>query len=271
MRSLLFPVLLFTFFVSMSMGQEQTAKTGPYRTDWTTDGITFGSALTVAFTASAVDNNIPILTLAEISALNKNTINPIDRISAGYFSSTQSKISDVLVAGCIGSPFLLMLDDGIRRDVNTISTMYLETVLFSTFTPSYGKGSVRRIRPYVYGNTASLSDKQDADARRSFFSGHATWAFSTAIFFANVYLDYHPDSEYKNYIWGGAIGLASSVSILRVTSGAHFISDIIVGAAVGSTIGYVIPYLHRNTSHTLSFAPSIGQDYRGIMFSYRIQ
>jgi membrane-associated phospholipid phosphatase len=253
------------------MGQEQSPKPTPYRTGWTTEGIIFGSALTVAFTASALDDNIPTLSLSEIYALDKNTINPIDRITAGNFSRTQSKISDVLVAGCISSPFLLMLDDGIRRDVNTISTMYLETVLFSTFTPSYGKGSVRRIRPYVYGNTASLADKQDSDSRRSFFSGHATWAFSTAVFFANVYLDYHPDSEYKNYIWGGAIGLASSVSILRVTSGAHFISDIIVGAAVGSTIGYVIPYLHRNTSQSLSFAPSIGPDYRGIMFSYHIQ
>lgn len=271
MRSFYIHIFLTASLLSLSIGQELNPKPGPYSTDWTTDGIVFGSAFIVAFTASALDDNIPTLSLAEINALDKNKINPIDRISAGNFSRTQSKISDVLVAGCIGSPFLLMLDDGIRKDVSTISTMYLETVLFSTFTPSYGKGSARRIRPYVYGNTASLTDKQDADARRSFFSGHATWAFSTAVFFTNVYLDYYPESEYKDYIWGGAIGLASTVSILRVTSGAHFISDIIVGAAVGSTIGYVIPYLHRNNSRTLSFAPSIGPDYRGIMLSYRIQ
>ncbi|MFA5833636.1 MAG: phosphatase PAP2 family protein [Bacteroidota bacterium] len=254
-----------------SFSQETLSKNGPYSLHWTTDGITFGSAFIVAFTASAIDDSVPMLTIAEINVLNKDDINPIDRITAGTFSKTQSQISDVLVGAAIVSPFALFLDEEIRNDFGTISTMYLETVLFSTFTPSYGKGGVKRIRPYVYGNSASLADKQDGESRRSFFSGHATWAFSTSIFFANVYLDYYPDTQYKEYIWGGAIGLASTVSILRVTSGAHFISDIVVGAAVGSTIGYVIPYIHRKKENEISFQPIIAPNYRGFSFTYHIK
>jgi len=30
-----------------------------------------------------------------------------------------------------------------------------------------------------------------------------------------------------------------------VTSGNHFISDVVAGAAVGSAIGFLVPYLHR--------------------------
>ena len=257
--------------MKITSAQEMAVQQHPYRTDWTIDGLTIGSAMVVALTASAVDNNLSGLSISEINGLNKNQINPIDRVTAGLYSKTQSKISDVLVGGAIVSPLLLLFDDHAGKDVGTISTMYLETVLFSTFVPSYGKGAAKRIRPYAYGSKALLSDKQDADTRRSFFSGHATWAFSTTMFFANVYTDYHPDTPYKEYIWGGAIGLASAVSILRITSGAHFLSDVIVGAAVGSTIGYTIPYIHRNTTTKLSFQPLILPDYHGMVFSYRIE
>ncbi len=245
-------------------------RSGPYTLRWSTESYTFGAAVIVAFTASAVDDSLPILSTAEIAALDKNDINPVDRITAGIFSPVQSSVSDVLVGGAILSPLLFVFDDKIRRDAGTIGTMYLQTVLFSTFTPSFGKGSVRRVRPYVYSSSASLSEKQDIEAQRSFFSGHATWAFSTCVFFASVYSDYYPDSEWKDDVWMGAIGLASSVAILRVTSGAHFLSDIAVGAAVGSAIGYGIPYIHKHSTDGLSFTPVIAPDYRGMSLTLRL-
>ncbi len=264
-------LLLIILPVQTIVPQDSSSAKNPYKTSWTTDGVTFGAAIVVAFTASAIDDSLPQLTLTEINALNKNDINFIDRINAGVFSRSQSKVSDVLVGASILSPLLFVFDDAIRRDAVTLSTMYLETIMFATFMPSYGKGGVRRIRPYVYGTTASLADKQDAESRRSFYSGHATWAFATSIFFASVYTDYHPDSEYREHVWGGAIGLASAVSILRVTSGAHFISDIVVGAAVGSSIGYLIPFLHRNNSEDISLRLNLTPDHSGFTFSYRLK
>lgn len=251
--------------------QEYMQQYSPYNTSWTKDGIIIGSSMFVAFSASAIDDGITPLTVAEINSLSKNDINPIDRITSGFYSKDQSMISDVLVGTSIISPLLLMFDENIRRDARTIGTMYFETIFLASFTPSFGKGGAKRIRPYLYGNKAPLSEKLNNDARRSFFSGHATWAFATSIFFANVYSDYYPSSKYKNYIWYGSIVLASSVSILRVTSGAHFISDIIVGAAVGSAIGFVIPYLHRTKSEDISFLPHITPQYRGISMSIHLK
>lgn len=268
---LLFTLLLLFTVQTQLQAQDLSDDRSPYQTNWSIDGITFGTGIVTAFVASAVDDTIPILSLAELAALDKNSINAVDRISAGNYSLFQSEVSDVLVGTSILSPALLMLDPAIRKDVGTISTMYLETILFATFVPSFGKGTAQRIRPYVYSSSAPLSEKQNEDARRSFFSGHATWAFATSVFFATVYTDYHPDSEYHNYIWGGAIGLASTVSILRVTSGAHFVSDVVVGAAVGTTLGYVIPYIHRKRSTSLSLSPVIGPDFRGIALSVNLK
>ncbi|MDP1677050.1 MAG: phosphatase PAP2 family protein [Bacteroidota bacterium] len=265
-------IALFAFCISGSMyAQENDQLKSPYKNSWSVDGPIFGISIIVAFTASVVDEGTTNLTITEINSLSKNTINPIDRLSAGLYSKDQSRVSDILVGTSIVSPLLLMFDNNIRHDAGTITTMYLETILFATFTPSYGKGGVQRIRPFVYGTKAPLSEKQNNEARRSFFSGHATWAFATSVFFANVYSDYYPNSKYKAYVWYGSIGLASTVSILRVSSGAHFVSDIIVGAAVGSSIGYVIPYLHRNHSDYFSLLPQISPQFRGFKLSLRLK
>jgi membrane-associated phospholipid phosphatase len=271
MKVLSLIAITFYFITSPIYSQDFGQSKSPYHTSWTVDGLVFGTSIIVAFTASAIDDNLPKLTIAEINSLSKNDINPIDRLSAGFYSKEQSMVSDILVGTSIISPFFLMIDKDIRKDVVTIGTLYLEVALFSTFIPSYGKGGARRIRPYVYGTTAPLSEKLNIDSRRSFFSGHATWAFATSIFFANVYSDYYPNSKYNDYVWYGSIGIASTVSFLRVSSGAHFISDVLVGAAVGSTIGYVIPYLHRNNSEDFSLSPQISPHYKGISLSLRLK
>ncbi len=259
---------LLCFVVLPLFGQPPDS---PYRMSWSIDGPIFGAAVTVAFTASSLDEELPVLTAAEISALDKRSINPVDRLTAGWYSDEQSFLSDALVGASILSPALFLFDERMRNDIGTIGTMYLETITFATFMPSYGKGSVRRVRPFVYGSPAPMSLKEDFESLRSFYSGHATWAFATSIFFASVYTDYNPGSEYSGYVWGGAVGLASAVSLLRVTSGAHFLSDIAVGAAVGTAIGYTIPYLHRHQDQPWSVMPLISPAGAGARFTLHLK
>jgi membrane-associated phospholipid phosphatase len=259
---------MFILILSRPLSAQQST---PYSLSWRTDGTTFGAALTVALTASAIDDGLPVLSQGEILTLNKSDVNPIDRLTAGWYSHRESVISDVLVGGAILSPLLFAFDPSMQQDLGTISVMYLETVMFATFIPSYGKGSVRRVRPFAYGASAPLSEKQDIETLRSFFSGHATWAFATSMFFANVYTDFHPDSKYSGYIWGAAIGTASAVSLLRVSSGAHFLSDIAVGAAVGSAIGFIIPYIHRTDNNSYTFRPYIGPGLAGASITFHLK
>lgn len=46
-------------------------------------------------------------------------------------------------------------------------------------------------------------------------------------------------------VWGAGLATASSVAILRVAAGKHYPSDVVMGAAMGSFIGWLVPMLHR--------------------------
>jgi membrane-associated phospholipid phosphatase len=170
-----------------------------------------------------------------------------------------SRWSDVLVGSCVLLPATLFSQKLIREDWKTFSVMYLQTMMFANFFPLISKGRVQRIRPYVYNDDVPMDNKLDSNARRSFYSGHTTNAFASAVFFSVTYSRYYPDSRWKPYVWGGSLGLASLVGYLRYEAGKHFPTDILMGAAVGSTIGFLIPHLHRNKDSEdgagLSFSP----------------
>lgn len=243
------------FFIHVSVAQ--TEKSQVYKLNTRTDGIIIGAGIAVAITASIIDNNLHKPTVDEISMLKKEDVNSLERFATDNYSKAQSTASDITLFASFATPLMLMADSSIQSDVGTIAVMYFEMGLFSNFLPSYGKGGVQRFRPYVYGSSASMDDKLDRDASRSFFSGHVTRAFAAAVMTAIMYEDYFPESDYKTYVWCGSLALASSCALLRVTSGYHFPTDVIAGAAVGSGIGYLIPYLHRTNSDEFSLTPSV--------------
>ncbi len=137
-----------------SSSQERSETYSPYKSNWTIDGLTLGAGLAVAFSAAAVDDQLTKPTTAEIGALNKNEVNFFDRIAAGNYSKLQMTASDIVLYSTFVSPLALLVDDNIRNDWGTITTMYCEMALFSNFVPSYGKGSVKRFRPYAYSSSA---------------------------------------------------------------------------------------------------------------------
>lgn len=78
----------------------------------------------------------------------------------------------------------------------------------------------------------------------SFPSGHSISAWSLATVVANEYHD-HRLVEFAAY------GLASAVSISRFTGQKHYLSDVLVGSAMGYGIGrYVYHAHHRATSNS---------------------
>ncbi len=242
----------------------------PYEADWTKDGLILGSGIAGGVIGTSLYLAIEPLTIDEINQLSREDVNSFDRGATNNWSPGTSDASNYLGLAVAATPAVFaLLSDEMKSDFWILALMYTETMLLSGFIPSIGKGCVQRIRPYIYNPDVPLEQKLDRDARASFPSRHTSVAFSSAVLLSIVYGDYYPDSKWKHYIWGGSLLAASLVGYLRVASGAHFPTDVFAGAALGSVIGWMIPWMHRRTDTGLSLSPAISPDLYSVSMQYR--
>jgi PAP2 superfamily len=110
-----------------------------------------------------------------------------------------------------------------------------EAVLNDTVLMVVMKAISRRARPSefppngAYNDTFFATHNSFLGKGSSFPSGHAMMAFSVATVFAQ---------RYKQHKWVPYVAytLATAISFSRVTTGAHFPSDVFIGAATGFAI-----------------------------------
>ncbi|WP_460906233.1 phosphatase PAP2 family protein [Spirosoma areae] len=209
--------------------------------------ITFLGVGAASLGASVVLNKtVDPLTKPEVAALNRANLNTFDRQAAYNWSTTADRLSDITLAGNLALVSVLTLGaKPIRQEVKTVGVMYIETLLLANGIEGSVKAVTQRSRPYVYNPNAPLDEKLTRDARQSFFSGHATNAFATAVFTGEVFRHYFPNSRLKPIVWVGSLGLATATAVLRYEAGKHYPSDLLVGAAFGSLVGWGIPKLHE--------------------------
>lgn len=81
------------------------------------------------------------------------------------------------------------------------------------------------------------------DSYRSFFSLHSGVAFTSAGFSCAMHLErtLYDDLPADVVACGGAIAAAATTGLMRVVADAHYLSDVLVGAALGFAIGYLVP------------------------------
>jgi membrane-associated phospholipid phosphatase len=97
------------------------------------------------------------------------------------------------------------------------------------------KAMTRRLRPSDipvngnYNDTFFQNHKGTLGAGSSFPSGHAMMSFSVATVFARRYRQH----RWVPYV---AYAVATAISFSRLTSGAHFPSDVLFGAVTGFAI-----------------------------------
>jgi membrane-associated phospholipid phosphatase len=108
-----------------------------------------------------------------------------------------------------------------------------------------------RRRPWAHNTSLSVDERlalaaaDPLDARRSFFSGHASSAFALATLMSTVYADVHGRSHASDALWAMSLSVAALTGLARVKAGMHYPSDVLAGAAVGAAIGRLVPALHR--------------------------
>jgi hypothetical protein len=234
----------------------------PYTISWEKDGYIVGVGGAISVTGLLLYNSVSAPTPTEVNQLSRSSVNSFDRSAIDNFSTTADNISDVMYGAAAVVPFALFADKTMRDDWKTITLMYIETWSFIGGVSAASKGSIERYRPHVYNPNVPLGNKLTSDVRMSFFSNHTITAFASAVFLSTVYSDYYPNSQWKPYIWAGSLLAANTIGYLRYEAGMHFPTDILVGAIVGSAIGYTIPWLHRAGKEDISFIPcSPGANY----------
>lgn len=189
----------------------------------------------------------------EISGLKRSDVNFFDRSAVDNRSSGYAKASDALLGslllGGIGTVFCGGVSYG-KDGVQDVGALFAEGFVLNMGLNNLVKVLVDRKRPYLYNDSVSAEDRADrySDPDRSFYSGHTSNAFFAAAFITSVCRDFYRDSKWSTPISILSFVAAVSVGICRYKAGKHYPSDIIVGAAVGTLIGFGIPYLHKKDS-----------------------
>ena len=147
--------------------------------------------------------------------------------------------------------------------------MYAEALLLAHSFKELTKDVVVRWRPYCYYDDTRSKLLKDDESGKSFMSGHSAMAFTSASFLSTVYSKMHPEGNSKYWVAGGSFAAAAGVAALRVLSGNHFFTDVLVGAAWGTFAGWLVPQLHYSQDERpvkLSLVSSTGAP--GILFNF---
>jgi membrane-associated phospholipid phosphatase len=123
-------------------------------------------------------------------------------------------------------------------------TVALGTLAANIAVTDVVKRLVGRPRPYAHFHRPYRpEDLVKDDAHYSFYSGHSSTSFAMAVA-AGMLSHYH---GYRNEatVWATGLTLATTTGVLRIAADQHYATDVIVGAAAGGFVGWLVPRLHR--------------------------
>ena len=168
-------------------------------------------------------------------ALRWNDIHRADVVSdvVGYYS-----ISTIMIGMLVASTW----HDGDKRRWFDDAIPVLESAVLASSLHHVAKFSTARQRPFArFGEPGRLPDPDD---NASFWSGHESLAFSLAVSAGIV-------ARKRGYriepvVWAAGLTLAAASGYLRIAADAHYFSDVVVGAVVGTAVGIAVPVLFHS-------------------------
>lgn len=174
-----------------------------------------------------------------------------DVISTTYFA-----------AGLTGSMFAGSL---ILKDYRLMRTtgLMVEAFAFAQVIGGAGKMFFGRSRPFTEKDARDFNFFQVSPKRsiRSMPSGHTSSMFAMMTVLAKSYDRW--------WIKAPAYTLGAAVAFQRIESRNHWVSDVVVGAALGYVVGSMLVHRHQNRpgDKDLSVQPYLGFNQAGISFT----
>ena len=211
-------------------------------------------------------------TKEQILALRQSDLNGFDRWAADVYSDKAANTSDFFFYGSMPLPLVLLADKHIRRDAGKIGFLYLEAMSITGLLYTGAVYVKDRYRPLAYNPEVSMEERMRGGSKNSFFAGHVALVATSTFFTAKVFSDYHPDSKLRYLLYGAAVVGTVGTGYLRHRGGKHFPSDIVIGTAVGTLSGLLVPHFHKNPllkNPKLSVTPFTGSSH-GLAVRYKL-
>lgn len=245
MKKYLLTLSLLISFLSQTFAQAPSPYTTRTRVDLP---VTLGGMALSSFGLYLISNKDGISD-AEALQLNKADVNSFDRFSAGNYDEDAKKLSDKFFYSSFAGPLLFLLDGKTRSKAGQIGALYVQTMAVTGTLFTMAAGNVYRMRPLAYGgDQVPMGDKTSKNATNSFFAGHTAATASATFFAAKVFHDFNPDSPARPFVWAAAAAVPATVGYLRLKAGKHFLSDNLLGYAIGAGTGILVPQLHKKTN-----------------------
>ena len=221
----------------------------PLTYDWTVDGVVTGAFTATTVTLLLLKNDLAPLKCKWCApdALDGNLSKSVVWSNPKTANTISDAMQVVVPVGVMGFGLIqaYRLGDPTAgwADVLLISEA-TSMAMFANVIVKYVAG---RARPYVWqGNPGLYSPPSDANL--SFFGGHATLAFAVVVSGGTLFLMQGVPGA--PYVLGAGLAVAAFTAYLRMAADQHYLTDVLVGAAVGSLVGWAVPYLfHRPGRH----------------------
>lgn len=260
--------LFFLLLISLQLNSfAQNNNESPYETDLLKDGIWVTTGIGLNVVGVLLIQNKPALTEAELNALSKEDIWGVDRWAAGNYSEKANSDSYIPMFTSFALPLALLLNENERSNAGQLSVLFIESMATTGALFSITAGLVQKSRPLVYNTSLEVEERIGNDEQRSFFAGHTAATASATFFAAKVFNDFNPDSPWKPVVWGVAAAIPATVGYLRIKSGKHFLTDNIIGYAVGAASGIIIPEIHKKNNKNVEIYPTMSFHQMGENFS----
>lgn len=236
-----------------SVGPESAGPTPRMRSFGTADKIVTGAALGLAaYTRLKPSKTWPCRWCD--SRDGRDTLWSVDRDvrDALRWSNRNraDRISDALLHGSFLVPVGFLAAGGRTAALND-GALVAESALVTMALTQATKKLVHRPRPYAHrGDPPPGTHADDERAHVSFFSGHASTTFALAVSTGTIAL--LRDQKNAGWALGTGLTVAATTSYLRIAAERHYFSDVVVGAVVGSAVGWLVPHLHRPSSASVN-------------------
>jgi membrane-associated phospholipid phosphatase len=237
---------------------EQAQGIHELRFDWTRDGLITGvsAALLISSEGLFKDELAPATCRwCDRAPDGTDNLNGLDRWGRGLGGGTPEarKRADTwsnvlgfaaLPLGVFGAQYALSQGSGAPRSMFfQDSIIILESTMLTLVLNQSVKFIAGRERPFVHvlPEDQKLLTPHPTDNNLSFFSGHTSMAFSLVVSAGTV--AELRGYKHRGWIWAVGLPLAASVGLLRMGADKHYLTDVAVGAVVGSAFGVAVPLL----------------------------